>query len=806
MKEKYSISGMTCSSCANHVYDAVSKLNGVQSCNVNLLLNSMEIEKEDSLASKLVIEAVEQSGYKAQLYTSLSNNKKETNKIKIRLIFTCALMFILSYISMAKMLSLPIVKFLSKDIYPINFAISQAILTLIIYIINHKRVMKGLKQLISFKPTMDSLIGLSCFASYVYGLYILAQIVLINDLTNQIQLTHSLYFETGAMVLTFSSIGKYLEALSKVKTTSGLESLLKIAPDKAIRLNNEKQERINASDIKKDDILLVKPGAKIPTDGVVIHGNTFINQSSITGESLPVEKNVNDQVISGTLNCNGTIQIKAICDYKDSTFSKVIDLVSEAANSKAPISLFADKVSRYFIPSVIALSIITFIVWHCITRDFLSAFSHAMSVLVVSCPCALGLATPTAIMVTSGKAAQLGFIYKNASIIEETSKIKTLVFDKTNTITQGNPEVEKIEIFHEQNDFYDILYSLEFGSEHPLSKAILDFCSDKNPSKINLETNYKVSVGIESIYNSHLYAIGNEKVLKTKTQFASEKYNGTILYFVKDDELISKIYISDQLKANIQPTLQQLNNYQQVLLTGDNETAAKNIANQVGIKAIYANVLPQEKQSIVQQLMRDNKVAMIGDGINDTIALTTANIGIAINNATDVAIESSNVVVLNDNITTLVDIFGLSKISMHIIKQNLLWALGYNCLLIPIAAGLFNKLGINLNPMLSSLAMSLSSITVVTNALRINAYKPFKPITTDKTYKYEYRLEIDHMMCEHCQKAVENALLDLGIISQTKLPESIAIVKTNQILDISLIKQKLESIGYHLTNTIKKES
>ena len=814
MKEKYDISGMTCSNCARHVHDAVSKLDGIKQCDVNLLLNQMTIEKDDKLSSQTIIEAVKNSGYVAKLYDPLSKSKtvdEEYKKQKKTLYLTIFFMFLLSYLAMGSMFNLPQFNILKPDVNPILHSCIQLVLMLIIYYLNNARIIGGLKQLIKRQPTMDSLVSLGCLASLLYGLYILAKIVLAQDNMSAYHYTHSLYFETGAMVLTFVSIGKHLEQSSKIKTTSAITHLINIAPQSAILYNDKQEVTIKVEEVKINDLLLIKPGAKIPVDGIVVEGHSFIDSSSLTGESIPVEKNINDQLLSGSLNLNGTMIMKAESSYKNSTFNKIIELVSEAANSKAPISTLADTISSYFIPFVITISIITFVIWFIISKDFETSLNYSMSVLVVSCPCALGLATPTAIMVSTGKAASNGILFKNAAVIEETSKIDTLVFDKTNTITVGKPFVINENIYDNCDDYYSILNQLEKNSEHPLSLAILNYCKDKNIKDIQLENKeYIVGHGLQADYNGSKFAIGNKKLmnkLKVDTSKVDEgSLSGyTALYYSKDQKLIGLYLIADKLKNGIKDILSQLKDYDIVLLTGDNQKVAENIAEQVNIKHVVANVLPQQKQDVIKDLqLQGKKVAMVGDGINDSVALVQANVGIAINNATDIAVESSDVVLISDKFADLLNSLKLANFTLRIIKQNLFWALGYNCILIPIAAGALSFINIKLNPMISSLAMSLSSITVISNALRINSFKPYHINENNVEEKMTYKVYIDTMMCSHCQKTVEDALLNIGIISKTVLDGSYAIIETVDSLDEKKLKEAIENAGYKVTKIEKQ--
>ncbi len=814
MKEKYDISGMTCSNCARHVHDAVSKLDGIKQCDVNLLLNQMTIEKDDKLSSQTIIEAVKNSGYVAKLYDPLSKSKtvdEEYKKQKKTLYLTIFFMFLLSYLAMGSMFNLPQFNILKPDVNPILHSCIQLVLMLIIYYLNNARIIGGLKQLIKRQPTMDSLVSLGCLASLLYGLYILAKIVLAQDNMSAYHYTHSLYFETGAMVLTFVSIGKHLEQSSKIKTTSAITHLINIAPQSAILYNDKQEVTIKVEEVKINDLLLIKPGAKIPVDGIVVEGHSFIDSSSLTGESIPVEKNINDQLLSGSLNLNGTMIMKAESSYKNSTFNKIIELVSEAANSKAPISTLADTISSYFIPFVITISIITFVIWFIISKDFETSLNYSMSVLVVSCPCALGLATPTAIMVSTGKAASNGILFKNAAVIEETSKIDTLVFDKTNTITVGKPFVINENIYDNCDDYYSILNQLEKNSEHPLSLAILNYCKDKNIKDIQLENKeYIVGHGLQADYNGSKFAIGNKKLmnkLKVDTSKVDEgSLSGyTALYYSKDQKLIGLYLIADKLKNGIKDILSQLKDYDIVLLTGDNQKVAENIAEQVNIKHVVANVLPQQKQDVIKDLqLQGKKVAMVGDGINDSVALVQANVGIAINNATDIAVESSDVVLISDKFADLLNSLKLAKYTLRIIKQNLFWALGYNCILIPIAAGALSFINIKLNPMISSLAMSLSSITVISNALRINSFKPYHINENNVEEKMTYKVYIDTMMCSHCQKTVEDALLNIGIVSKTVLDGSYAIIETVDSLDEKKLKEAIEKAGYKVTKIEKQ--
>jgi len=768
MIQTFFIKGMSCTSCANHIELAVRKL-PINSCNVNLLLNEMVVDYDPILViSDDIINAVESVGYAASIQQYENQDKKK------EIIFSICILIPLFLISM-----------FIKNIISIFI---QAILALIILYLNKDRIFNGLKGLVSLKPTMDSLITLGSITSYLYSVYL------------AFKGTKMLYFDASGMVLVFVSIGKYLEDKSKTKTTNALEALIKLTPKKAIKLIDNKQFKIDITEINVNDCLLIKPGSSIPVDGICIEGHSYIDTSSITGESLPVEVSVNTLVTSGTINMNNPITIKCLKPYKDSTFATIIDLVKNAANSKANISRLVDQISKIFIPTVIIISLLTGIIWFVLTKDLTKAFIHLVNCLVVSCPCSLGLATPTAIMVAIGVGAKNGIIFKEAKYIEELSKVNCLVFDKTGTITTG-----KHNVVEATTTDIDIIYKLESLNDHPLAKTICDYLKPSVSSDVHIDSyNYHVGLGIAGVCNNHVYYIGNAEFMdQNGISVKEDKHWFTSVYCARDDRLIGYFNISDTIRYEAQKVISYLKSkYELHLLSGDSSNTVNHMKEQLDFEFALANVLPNQKYDYIKTLQHNKTVCMIGDGINDTVALTQANVGIAISNSTDIAFEVSDVILTGNNLYGLINALNLSKLTIKIIKENLFWALGYNCILIPIAAGLLSNYKIELMPAYCAIAMSLSSFTVVSNALRINRFKPILNPYEQENNIDRYLIKIDTMTCEHCVKAVTNALLNLDIFCQCNLNDSTCTIYQNNP-KIDLIIKEIEKAGYKVINITK---
>jgi P-type Cu+ transporter len=809
MKKKFDVVGMTCASCQAHVQKAVDSLDGIISCNVNLLSNNMEVEyDENKLDDEKIKKAVDDAGYKAILPNEKVINNNEKDYTLAKLITAIVLLLILMYFSMGNMMW----GWASPAIFdhhqnPMGFALIQFILVLPIVYIYKNYFISGYKKLFKGHPNMDSLIAIGATFSLIYGIVALFMISygtagMINDSSNydkyhQIVMTYhdSLYFESAGMILTLVSLGKYLEGLSKKKTTKALTKLMDLAPKKARVLIDGKESIIPVEKVNVNDIVIVKKGEAIPVDGIIVEGNASIDQSNITGESLPVYKSINNEVYSSTLISVGYIKIKATKVGEDTSIANIIKLVEEASNSKAPISKLADKVSGVFVPVILCIAVITFIVNMLLQSGFELSFNFAISVIVIACPCALGLATPLAIMVGTGKGAENGLLIKNAEILEKAHLIKTIVLDKTGTITEGKPSVtDYIEIV-KNNDIYSILYSLEIKSEHPLAKSIIDYTKINNPhEKLVNEFNSIDGQGLEGIIDNKKYYIGNINYLLENNidiKDIEEKINNlssegkTTLVIVEDLKVIGIIAIKDRVKRNSIEAIKKLQDFgiDVVMLTGDNKLVAEAIGKEVGVKKIISEVKPQDKLNVINSLKTDDKhlVAMVGDGVNDALALSSADLGIAIGAGSDVALESSDIILLRNDLLDILNVITLSKRTINTIKLGLFWAFFYNFICVIIATGVFYYINPSwkINPMIGSIAMSISSVSVCLNALTINFYKPEKSnnnvtfknneevnvIKMEEKQMKELTIEVKGMMCGHCKKHVEDACLKVSGVS-----------------------------------------
>ncbi len=761
MKKKFLIEGMTCAACQAHVQKGIEKLDGINNCNVNLLKNYATVDyDENKLNDNDIITAVKKSGYNAYLEDNKPKEKPNDNKGKI-LIVSAIFAIIIFYLAMGPMLHIPIPKIFSNN--PLILALTELLLTIPIIFLYRYYFINGFKRLLKLSPNMDSLIALGSSASLIYGIVVIYEMAYNLGLGNNINhLTHNLYLESSSMILVLVSFGKYLESKSKKKTNDAIKHLMDLAPKTAIILKDDKEITVPVENVELNDLIIIKKGMQAPVDGIIIEGNGSFNQSNITGESIPVYKKINDEVISSTILTNGYVIIKATKIKDDTTINTIIKLVEEAANSKAPISKLADKISYFFVPTVMLIALISFIIFS-ITENMNFAFGIGISVLVIACPCALGLATPVAIMVATGVAAKNGLIIKNAEILEKTHKIDTVILDKTGTITEGNPEVINIKSFTNE-DILRICYSLELKSEHPLAIAIINEAKKHNltPFEVN-DYNSHSGLGIEGNINNSIYYIGNEyfiNSLNINTNINNEDTNGsTILYVAKNNELIGIILVKDKIKKDSKEAVLKLKKLgiNVIMLTGDNASTAKNIGDEVGIDNIISNVLPNEKQNVVlEEQKKGKKVAMVGDGINDALALISADIGIAISNGSDVAIDSADIILVSNSLNDVSTAIKLSRKTINNIKGNLFWAFFYNAIGILIAAGvLYYPFNIKLNPLIAALAMSFSSVFVVTNALRLNT---FKSKQKEKIKMETIILNIEGMMCKHCQAHVLNAL------------------------------------------------
>ena len=720
------IDGMTCSACSTGLEKYLNKQEGVKAT-VNLVMNNANIEYDENKYDISDLEKfVAKAGFISLGIDKLEKEEKKKSKEKYILIGITVISLLILYISMSHMVGLPVIPFLDMMKYPINYAISLWVLSSIVIFLGKDIIKNGIKNLIHFTPNMDTLVTIGVASSYFYSIFSTYMI-----LTGKTKYVESLYFESSAIVLFFIKIGKYIENINKDKTKKAIQDLMTITPNNAVVEREVKEYIVTIDEIKKGDIVICKPGEKIAVDGIIVDGITHINESFITGESIPVKREKGSKVIAGSINFEGTIKYEAQKIGKESTVSEIVRLVVEATNTKAPIAKIADKISGYFVPVVIIIAIVSFISWLIFSRDFGIALNVFVSILVVACPCSLGLATPLAIVVSSGVASKKGILIKNSEALENAHKIKTIVFDKTGTLTKGELTVSKIYNYTElkNEDIMNVVAKVESKSEHPIAKAIRKYV-------VNLENDIHVEdfkaipgYGVSAVVENEKYLIGNKKLMAENGIEIENSNNeedlicigNSILYVAKNNKIIALIGVKDVVKENAKKVVAKLKeqHINVVMLTGDNEKTAEYIASELGINNVIANVKPREKAETINKLKKYGMVAMCGDGINDSISLVTADIGISISTGTDIAMDSSSVVIMNDNLDKINELISISKKTITNIKQNLFWAFFYNICMIPIAMGVFSKIGVKLNPMLAALAMTISSLTVVLNALRL---------------------------------------------------------------------------------------
>ena len=827
---QYNVTGMSCAACSARVEKAVSSVDGVSSCSVNLLTNSMGVE--GTATSKEIIEAVEKAGYGASLKTKNKKVKSNSNdelkdtqtpKLVKRLVASLLFLAPLMYISMGHMMwgwKLP--NFMENN--HIAMGLAQMLFAIIIMVINQNFFISGFKGLIHRSPNMDTLVALGSGASFVYSTYALFAMTVAQtkgDMSAVMSYMDDFYFESAAMILALITVGKTLEAYSKGRTTDALKGLMSLSPKTANVIRDGKEITVDIDDVAVGDIFVVRPGESVPVDGIVIDGESAVDESVLTGESLPVDKAVDDKVTSATINKSGFLKCKATRVGEDTTLAQIINLVSEASATKAPIAKLADRVSGVFVPTVIAIAIITFIVWLIVPKPFGYALSRAISVLVISCPCALGLATPVAIMVGNGKGAKNGILFKTAVSLEEAGKTQIVVLDKTGTITEGKPKVtDVIPVGISENDLLQLAYSLEIKSEHPLAKAIVERAEEMQISSLDI-TDFESKTGnglCGTLDNSKIYA-GSSKYISTFCDISSVKSDierlsndgKTPLLFAKDEKLIGVIAVADTIKKDSPEAIKQLKNMgiRVVMLTGDNKRTADAIGKQTGVDMVISDVLPDGKEAVVKKLQAFGKVAMVGDGVNDAPALTRADVGIAIGAGADVAVDSADVVLMNSKLSDVCSAIRLSRHTLTNIKENLFWAFIYNIIGIPLAAGVWIPItGWTLNPMFGAAAMSLSSFCVVMNALRLNFVnvtsskndRKIKEVNIDYTeeFKMTKTIKIDGMMCPHCEAAVKKALEAIdGVTSATAShTEKQATVELSKDVDTAVLEQAVVDAGY----------
>lgn len=794
------VKGMSCASCQAHVEKAVSSIDGVSSCTVSLLTNSMKVE--GNVSSNVIIEAVSKAGYSAYVQGSKEEIKVDDSKnLKMKLMVSILLLFLLMYISMGHtMFHLPVPSFMNNVLI---LAILQMLLTICIMILNQKFFINGIKGILNHSMNMDTLVSLGSFSSFIYSLYLVFKMCTL-DTMDAMSILHSLYFESASMILVLISVGKLLEERSKGKTTNAIQSLMNLKPKTAIKKINNEEVIVDIDQIQIGDIFICKPGSQIPVDGIVTGGNSAVDESSLTGESLPVDKETGSKVYAATLNQTGYIECQATRVGKDTTLSQIIQMVQDASASKAPIAKVADKVSSVFVPIVIGLALLTLFGWLFAGRSFGFSLERAICVLVISCPCSLGLATPVAIMVGNGMGAKNGILFKNSTALEQTGKMNIVALDKTGTITKGHPVVSEIHPVngYSQKELLTYACSLESYSEHPLAYAILE--KGKEFDIQIKETQDFMSItgnGIQGKIENSLFMAGSvsfiQKYVDIDINFDSVSRQGkTPVLFLKDNKLMGYISIEDEMKEDAIKAIEHLHelNCKVVMLTGDNELTANAIGQKAGVDSIYAQLLPQDKETIVQMLQKEGKVLMVGDGINDAPALTRANIGMAMGQGVDVAIDAADVVCMHPKLEDVCASIRLSKMTLKNIYENLFWAFIYNILGIPLAMGLF---GWNLNPMIAAGMMSVSSLCVVSNALRLN---------TKKLYKEEKRMnktiKINGMMCPHCQSMVQKTLEKIDGVTQADVSFKTGEAKITLSKEVSdeILKSAIEQKDYEVVS------
>ena len=817
--KQYNITGMSCAACANRIEKTVAHINGVESCSVSLLTNSMGVE--GTASSESIIQAIENIGYGAsekgvEKVKDDSLVDHETPKLKKRLITSLVFLILLMYLSMGHMMwKWPVPSFLENHV---SLAVTEMLLTIIILVINKAFFVNGYKSLFQLSPNMDALVALGSSAAFGYSLvvlYLMIDAMSQGQMMKVMSLGHDLYFESAAMIPTLITVGKMLEAMSKGRTTDALKSLMDLAPQTAVIIRDNKEVTVGIDEVNKGDLFIVRPGENIPVDGVIIEGSTAIDESALTGESIPVDKTVNDTVSGATLNQSGFIKVRATRVGEDTTLSQIIQMVSDAAATKAPIAKKADQVSGIFVPVIIGIALVTFIVWMILGKSIGFSIARAISVLVISCPCALGLATPVAIMVGNGMGAKNGILFKTSESLEVTGSIDIIALDKTGTITKGTPVVTDVVPYKiEKEVLLNYAASLEKNSEHPLGKAITDYYHGNEEVK-----DFKIlpGHGLRGLIHDKEVLGGSIKMMEKHIPDDVEiqaknmaKEGKTPLFFSYDDYYLGMICVADTMKEDSPQAIKEMQNMgiQVVMLTGDNQETAQAIGSKAGVDEVIAGVLPDGKESVIRNLQRQGKVAMVGDGINDAPALTRADIGIAIGAGTDIAIDAADVVLMNSKLTDVTAAIRLSRATLRNIHENLFWAFFYNAICIPIAAGVFIHLtGWQMSPMLGAAAMSLSSFFVCMNALRLNTFSMHdasKDIKRKKKEKktMEKTLEITGMMCGHCEMAVKKALEAVDGVESADVSheKGTAVVTLSKEVSNDVLKKTVEDKDYTVTS------
>ena len=832
--EQYNVTGMSCAACSARVEKAVKGVEGVTSCSVNLLTNSMGVEGTASESS--IIEAVKNAGYGASKKGGATKNEpaedaladKETPKLLKRLIASLAFLALLMYISMGHVMwGWPLPSFFADN--PIAIGIAQMLLSAIVMVINQKFFINGTKGLLNRSPNMDTLVSLGSAASFIYSVYALFAMTVSEHPAHYL---HELYFESAAMILALITLGKMLEARSKGKTTDALKSLMKLAPKTATVLRGDKEETVPVENVKKGDVFIVRPGENVPVDGVILEGHSALDESALTGESVPMDKTEGDGVSAATINTSGFIKCEATRVGEDTTLSQIIKMVSDAAATKAPIAKIADKVSGIFVPVVIGIALVTLAIWLAVGEGVGFALARGISVLVISCPCALGLATPVAIMVGSGKGAKNGILFKSAVSLENAGRVQIVALDKTGTITRGEPEVTDIVTLGAgENELLSLAYSLEKKSEHPLARAIVKK-AEETGAECTESKGFEIFAGggLSAMIGGGEAVGGNAKFVSAKVKIGrdatekAEKLSAegkTPMYFAHGGKLLGIIAVADTVKEDSAAAIAELRGMgiHTVMLTGDNRKTAEAIGKKVGVDEVVAGVLPGGKEDVIKALQKYGKVAMVGDGINDAPALTRADVGVAIGAGADVAIDAADVVLVNSRLSDACAAIRLSRRTLRTIHENLFWAFIYNAVCIPVAAGAFIWAGLTLSPMLGAAAMSLSSFCVVTNALRINLFD-IRSTKRDRKIKrtavieiaeefeeteegiMKKTLKIEGMMCPHCEARVKAILEAIPEVTEAAVShkKGTAVVKLSADVSGEALAKVITDNGYKVTD------
>ena len=843
--KKYTVTGMSCAACSARVEKAVTSIDGIESCSVNLLSGSLIVE--GNVTDSEIISAVEKAGYgcfeKDKTDVKSENSKtveknyymEESGALLKRLLSSIFFLIVLMYFSMGhNMLNLPLPSFFENN--PLAVGLVQLLCCVSVMIIGKRFFVSGTKSCLGLSPNMDALVALGSGASFVYSvavLFLMSKKLSIGDLHGAEHLLHDLYFESSAMILALVTVGKALEARSKAKTGNALKALESLVPETAIVIRNDKEETVKISEICVGDVFIVKPGEQIPVDGFIVEGKSAVNESAITGESVPVEKAIGDTVIGATINISGYIKCRATRIGGDTVLSKIIQSVNDASATKAPIAKTADKVAGIFVPAVMLIAIITAIVWLILGENFGFALARAVSVLVISCPCSLGLATPVAIMVGSGVGAKNGILFKNAQALEVCGRVNIVVLDKTGTVTSGNISVTGIYTAKgiSQERLLSVAHTLEYMSEHPLGRAVVSYCKDKKVpllsssdfksdtgSGVYCKINEKDSFGGKANYLSENGIDICEDERKKADEISS--FGNTPLFFSENEEYLGIISVADTIKNDSISAIEHFYKMglESVLLSGDNKIVTEAVAKNAGIKTVIAESTPESKSKTIKELKEKGRVAMIGDGINDAPALALADVGIAIGTGTDIARDTADIILINGNLTSAVNAVKLSRSVLRNIRENLFWAFFYNCIGIPVAAGVLAPFGIVLSPMLGAFAMGLSSFCVVSNALRLNTFKPVatsrncenetKSATTaentiDKTTEEETMeklFNVKGMMCPHCENHVKKALEEIdGVVEAVaNHTEGTVMVKLSNPVDEEALKLAITQAGYEV--------